>query len=214
MSTGSQHFSKRKEKNLPDAPPSSPGDYESYRIFRYGSSCSSPEVSYLYHYYVLPTALAMPGSARQQLYDLEHQLSEARQQLLILRKNARSLARLQKECKCASCHLLEGNSERSIIMPTEVLDARKSAVDTSTKKMQTRAHTRTQTRRQQQHVVRLQQGLSYNNSTSSSKEGEPVPPLEGMSGNADGLLLAVDKFLSTVESQNGRDRPIRKGGYY
>ncbi|KAL3689327.1 hypothetical protein R1sor_015636 [Riccia sorocarpa] len=163
-----------------------------------------------------PTALAMPGSAIQQLYDLEHQLFEARQQLVVFKRNARSFqARLQKDFKCPTCHLLEANSERNTIMPAEILDTRRGSADTSnTTKMQTRAHTRIQTRRQQ-HAARLQQGPSYSNG-SSGKDGDSGP-LEGMSGgNADGLLLAVDKFLSTAESQSidRRDRSVRKSGYY
>ncbi|BFI43509.1 hypothetical protein MPTK2_Ug00040 [Marchantia polymorpha subsp. ruderalis] len=112
----------------------------------------------------------MPGSARQQLYDLEHQLLEAQQQ----------------EVKCATCFVQEGNLQRrsmSVGMDT------RSPADLPKKS------SRMQTRRQ--HTVRIQ-ALHV-----TSKEAESVS-LENMSSNSDGLLLAVDKFLSAVDFQHGR----------
>ncbi|PTQ44878.1 hypothetical protein MARPO_0017s0005 [Marchantia polymorpha] len=128
----------------------------------------------------------MPGSARQQLYDLEHQLLEAQQQFTVLKRNARALARMQKEVKCATCFVQEGNLQRrsmSVGMDT------RSPADLPKKS------SRMQTRRQ--HTVRIQ-ALHV-----TSKEAESVS-LENMSSNSDGLLLAVDKFLSAVDFQHGR----------
>ncbi|CAM6123741.1 unnamed protein product [Calypogeia fissa] len=135
---------------------------------------------------------------KKQLSDLEGQLLEARRQLAVLKQNAQARAKTPKKC------------------PRELVSARttmSSQMDAKSPAELLRKAARCQTRRRQavrlvrmtpRSVVICSVPFHCNPSCEQGLDGVSSTDRDAdqMTTNTDGLLLAVDKFLSTAESHH------------